>query len=130
MNTGVMRDTITKSLDGTMAFPEIVGLLMAEGVERYHADLERLEKTFYMPDGSTHVERMAIEPLAIGEDFDVTAVKATILDSQINGQKYPDFLRRVTAAGSTDYFVYLNGKKAIYFGRNGDFHIEEFPGTK
>jgi len=128
MNAQAMRDTITRSLDGTMAFPEIVGLLMAEGVERYHADLARREKTFYMPHGSTHVEKMEIEPLAIGKEFDVTAVVATIRDSQTKGQKYRDFLRRVTAAGATDYTVYLQGKKAIYFGRKGEYHIENFPG--
>ena len=36
-------------------------------------------------------------------------------------------LRRVMAAGTTSYSVYLNGRKAIYFGRNGDFHVEPFP---
>jgi len=130
MNTEVMRNTITKSLDGTMQFPEVVGTLLAEGVERYHADLARMEKTFYMPDGSNHIEKMEIGPLAIGEIFDVAAVKATILDSQIHGQKYPEFLRRVTAAGSTDYTVYLRGQRAIYFGRNGDYHVEVFPRAK
>jgi hypothetical protein len=31
------------------------------------------------------------------------------------------------AAGTASYSVYLNGRKAIYFGRNGDFHVEPFP---
>ncbi len=29
-------------------------------------------------------------------------------------------------AGVTDYTVYIAGEKAIYNGRNGDFHIEQF----
>jgi uncharacterized protein YbcV (DUF1398 family) len=130
MNSNVMRDTVIKSLDGTMAFPEIVQTLLAEGVERYHADLVRLEKTFYMPDGATHVERMPIEPLAIGETFVGADLVATIRDSQTAGQNYVDFLRRATAAGSTDYTVYLQGRRAIYFGRKGEYHIEVFPGAK
>jgi uncharacterized protein YbcV (DUF1398 family) len=130
MNTELMRDTVTKSLDGTMAFPEIVSLLLADGVERYHADLVRMEKTFYMPDGRTHVEKMPIGPMAIGETFVTSDLVATIRDSQTAGQKYLDFLWRATAAGSTDYVVYLQGRKAIYFGRKGEYHIEVFPGAK
>jgi hypothetical protein len=34
------------------------------------------------------------------------------------------------AAGTTGYWVFLAGRKVIYFGRKGDFHIEEFPGSK
>lgn len=130
MNTELMRDTVTKSLDGTMAFPEIVSLLLADGVERYHADLVRMEKTFYMPDGRTHVEKMPIGPMAIGETFVTSDLVATIRDSQTAGQRYLDFLWRATAAGSTDYIVYLQGRKAVYFGRKGEYHIEVFPGAK
>src|SRR5271163_1992854 len=103
MNTQLMRDTVTKSLDGTMAFPEIVSLLLADGVERYHADLVRMEKTFYMPDGASHAEKMPIGQLEIGQNFVTVDLVATIRDSQMAGQAYADFLRRATAAGSTDY---------------------------
>ncbi len=125
-----MRDTVTRSLDGTMAFPEIVQLLSADGVERYHADLVRMEKTFYMPDGTTHVEKMPIGPMAIGQTFATSDLVAAIRDSETARQAYADFLRRATAAGSTDYIVYLQGRKAIYFGRKGEYHIEVFPGAK
>ena len=83
-----------------------------------------------MPDGTTHVEKMPIGPLAIGNSFDDSELTATIRDSQTAGQKYADFLRRATAAGSTDYIVYLQGRKAIYFGRKGEYHIEVFQGAK
>jgi hypothetical protein len=33
-------------------------------------------------------------------------------------------------AGTASYGVFLNGRKAIYFGRNGDFHVEPFPGAR
>jgi hypothetical protein len=28
------------------------------------------------------------------------------------------------------YWAFLTGKKVIYFGRKGEFHIEEFPRSK
>lgn len=30
-------------------------------------------------------------------------------------------------AGTTHYNVFLSGKKAIYFGRKGEFYVENFP---
>ncbi len=124
-------DTVTKSLDGTMAFPEIVTLLSVDGVERYHADLVRMEKTFYMPDGTTHVEKMPIGPMAIGETFATLRTWWRRFGTvKRQDRNTPTFCAGPRQRGSTDYIVYLQGRKAIYFGRKGDYHIEVFPGAK
>jgi uncharacterized protein YbcV (DUF1398 family) len=57
-------------------------------------------------------------------------VKADILDSQRNGQKYSDFTRRAMEAGVQGYFAFLRGKRVTYFGRQGDQHTEWFPGAQ
>lgn len=36
---------------GTMAFPKVVGAMMAAGIERDYADLVRAEKTWFLRDG-------------------------------------------------------------------------------
>ncbi|HEY5311597.1 MAG TPA: hypothetical protein VIK18_03730 [Pirellulales bacterium] len=114
-----------------MTFPETVMRLIADGVERYRADLVRLEKTYYAPDGQTHIERM---PLAdgptIAEHFSMSGVKDALMAIQTRNIDYPEFLRQIMAAGTTSYSVFLLGKKAIYTGRQGDFHVEHFPGSK
>jgi uncharacterized protein YbcV (DUF1398 family) len=130
MDTEVLRDTLEKSLAGVIAFPDVVRTLAAEGVEFYHADLVRLEETFYMPDGTTHVEKMEYPRKTIAEDFATDKVVGAIRDSQTGVCKYREFLSRVMEAGTASYVTYLKGKKVIYFGRNGDFHIEEFPRVK
>ena len=38
--------TVAASMTGAMAFPQIVAQLAQVGVERYHADYSRNEKTF------------------------------------------------------------------------------------
>ena len=58
MNTQIMEETTSRSLQGTITFGEVVMKLLAIGVESYHADLVRKEKTYYMPDGQTHLEKM------------------------------------------------------------------------
>ncbi len=113
-------------MKGEIAFPEVVGVMMAEGVESYHADLVRQEETFYARNGETHVERMHISPLAIADEFSGESVVSAIRASQAGESKYPEFLDRVTKAGTTNYVVYLDGRRCIYFGRKGEFHVEEF----
>jgi uncharacterized protein YbcV (DUF1398 family) len=130
MNLEIIRNTLAGSLAGTNAFPDVVRILTAEGVESYRADLVRLEETFYMPDGTTHVEKMDFPARGIGEHFSTAGVVSAIRASQAGKSKYQEFLSRVMDAGTTGYVVYLTGKKAIYFGRKGEFHVEEFPRPK
>jgi uncharacterized protein YbcV (DUF1398 family) len=45
MNTQVIQDAMQRSLQGTITFGEVVKNLLNTGVESYHADLIRMEKT-------------------------------------------------------------------------------------
>ena len=56
----------------------------------------------------------------------MAAVKA-IQRSEIG---YAEFLRRIMAAGCSHYEVFIAGRKAMYFGRDGEFYTEPFPQTK
>jgi uncharacterized protein YbcV (DUF1398 family) len=130
MNIEVLKHSTAGSLAGTVDFPDVVHSLVAEGVESYYADLVRMEKSFYAPDGETHVEKMDFPALPVGQEFDQTEVMSAIRASQAGTQKYPEFLHRAIGAGTTSYMVFLTGRKAIYFGRKGEFHVENFPGAK
>src|SRR3546814_5042169 len=74
----VMQDCSKGSDEDGMRFPEVIGRLMAAGVERYHADLCRAEKTYYLPNGESHIvpsARIACDP---APDFAATRVEATV----------------------------------------------------
>lgn len=130
MNTAIITETARKTLDGTMAFPEVVGNLLTAGVEYYHVDYAGLRKTFCSGDGDMVVTAINYENLPpVAADFDQVALLANILDSQRNGQHYRDFTRRAMAAGVQGYFTFLRGKRVTYFGRQGDQHTEWFPGA-
>ena len=62
-------------------------------------------------------------------DFDAAALKAAIVDSRQNGQKYRDFTSRAMSAGVQSYYAFLRGRRVTYLGRNGDQHTEWFPGA-
>jgi uncharacterized protein YbcV (DUF1398 family) len=131
MNTKIITETAMKTLDGAISFPEVVGQLLAAGVEYYHVDYIGMRKTFYSAEGDTVVTPINYEGLPpVATDFDVAAVRADILDSQRNNQKYHDFTRRAMAAGVQGYFAFLRGKRVTYFGRQGDEHTEWFPGAQ
>jgi uncharacterized protein YbcV (DUF1398 family) len=130
VNTDAMRKALEGSLSGKLIFPEVVKILTEAGVESYRADLVRGEDIFFMPSGETHVEKMTLPATKIGEQFQQAEVLAAIRAAQADEIRYPEFVKRVMAAGMVAYWVFLTGKKAIYFGRKGDFHVEEFPRIK
>ena len=111
----------------SMTFPQVVAKLMAAGVERYHADLARAEKTFYMPDGASYVtpgKPVAAIPAGAFSAGDVAAAVKAIQRREID---YAEFCRRIVAAGCVEYTVSLAGRRAIYSGRTGEAHVEMFP---
>ena len=130
MNIDALRETLAQSQAGIIAFPDVVRVLAAEGVESYHVDLVRHEDTFYAHSGATHVEKMDFPPTHISEELSAPDVVSAIRDAQAGRIRYPEFLDRIMTAGIKDYVAYLSGQKVIYFGRKGDFHVEDFPKPK
>ncbi len=115
------------SLSGEFTFPEIVGMLAASGVERYHADFCRQEITYYWQNGDSVVVPVPHAAHEIGMEFQSSAVAEAIQQSQRNEHTYPEFIRKTMTAGCVGYFVQITGRRCIYFGRCGESHVELFP---
>jgi uncharacterized protein YbcV (DUF1398 family) len=131
MNAEIIKKAARATLDGTMSFPEVVGQLLAAGVEYYHVDYVGMRKSFYSAQGAMVVTPINFEGLPpVSETFDTAALREDILDSQRNNQPYRDFTRRAMKAGAQGYYAFLRGKRVTYFGRQGDQHTEWFPGTE
>lgn len=127
MNTTMLHDCLELAFQDKLSFPETVRRMAADGIERYHADLVRLEKTHYNAAGASHIEKMPLDGAAPAAEFRAGRVKEALTAIQQRETDYPEFLRRIMAAGVTDYTVYINGQKAIYTGRTGDSYVEPFP---
>ncbi len=131
MNATLIRNLAQATLSGSIPFPAIVGQLIEEGVEYYHVDYIRLQFTFYDAAGGVVVAPLTIENLpTVASDFNGVALRAAILDSQQNGQKFNQFCKKAMEAGVQSYFAFLRGKQVTYLGRNGDHHVEWFPGSE
>ena len=123
----VIQECVQGALSGALTFPQIVGKLAEVGVERYHADYSRREITYYFPDGDSLVVASSHPSHATAVEFSASAVEAAVRQSQRNQHTYLDFIRKTMAAGCVGYFVQITGRRAIYFGRNGECHVEQFP---
>ena len=131
MNADAVTSLAKITLDGSLPFPQIVGELIAHGVEYYHVDYAAKSFTFYSAAGATVSAALSFEGLPpISPDWDGNALKEAILDSQQNGQKYRQFCVRAMSAGVQGYFAFLRGQRVTYLGRNGDHHVEWFPGAR
>lgn len=122
-----IREAAALSLSGSIQFPELIRRLASNGVERYHADYCRQEITYYLTSGESSVVASSHPQHPIAAEFSAAAVAVAVRESQRGEHTYADFVRKTMAAGCVGYFVQIVGQLAIYFGRNGDSHIERFP---
>ena len=125
----VVREMSRASDEERITFPEVVKALMVAGIERYHADLVAGRKTYYLADGDfeeVDVDKVGGAASAFLPDGVEQAVRAI----QRRDIAYREFCRRIADAGCVGYFVSLAGRRAVYYGRAGDEHVEWFPGAK
>jgi uncharacterized protein YbcV (DUF1398 family) len=130
MSNQVIREIAIATQQGKMTFPQVVKGLLEVGVESYFVDFATKQKTHYLADGTTHTVAMILDPGTISPEFDNAGLVAAIRGAQADTVRYPEFVKRSTAAGVIGYWAFLTGKRVIYFGRKGEQHIEEFPRPK
>jgi uncharacterized protein YbcV (DUF1398 family) len=127
MNTTTIAECMTLSFADT-PFPQVVQRLVGAGVKSYTADLAKLRNTYYGADGEAFDEALPLKDgPAIASKFDAAAVAATVKAIQRREIGYAEFLRRIMMSGCSHYEVFIAGRKAMYFGRDGDFYTEPFP---
>lgn len=130
MDVAVIEECTRASHEERITFGEVVGRLIAAGVERYHVDLVRGESTYFMPDGQSH--RVTYEPASTRPDdsFSAEGVLAAVRSIQAGRTKYLAFCRQIMEAGCVGYIVSMQGQRAVYYGRSGETYVEPFPGAR
>lgn len=130
MNIEVMRYALHESEAGKLTFPRVIAALVAENIEGYYKDLIRREVTYYLTDGTTHTEPLTLSAHPIPETFSEDTLVSAIRAAQRDEVRYPEFIIRAMQAGTAAYRVFFTGRRVLYFGRQGDLHIEPFPPAK
>jgi uncharacterized protein YbcV (DUF1398 family) len=127
MSKQVILELALATQQGKLIFPKVVQGLLEVGVESYLVDFAAKQKTHYLTDGTTYTVPMILDPGPIAAEFNGAGLVAAIRGAQADTVRYPEFVKRSTAAGVIGYWAFLTGKRVIYFGRKGEQHIEEFP---
>ncbi len=112
-----------------MTFPQIVDALIQAGYETYSIDFRRATAVYYRPDGDSVELPTRRLNVAVAGSFDTTAIQAAIREAQqlVPGYTYEGFCRKVMGAGCAGYIVSFNGRRALYYGRTAETHVEHFP---
>ena len=127
MNIEIIRECLNASFADT-PFPVVAQKLASGGVASYNTDLITLRKTYYDAGIESIDEELPLtDPPTIAAQFDRDAVQGTVKAIQRKEIGYAEFLRRIMKAGCSGYQVFFNGRKAMYFGRDGEFYTEAFP---
>ena len=130
MNTATIADCMQASFADT-PFPVVVQRLAGAGVAAYTADLIALRKTYYDADAATFDKALPLaDSPAVAARFDGAAVESIVKAIQRGEIGYAEFLRRIMRAGCARYSVFFGGRKAVYFGRDGDSYTEPFPAAR
>jgi uncharacterized protein YbcV (DUF1398 family) len=110
-------------------FPEIVAKLAAAGFESYLVDFRRACATYYLSDGGSVALATHQVETPIAQMFAPGPVQAAIREAQqlVPGYTYLGFCEKVAAAGCAGYLVSFSGRRALYFGRTAETHVELFP---
>ncbi|CAH1670541.1 DUF1398 domain-containing protein [Chelatococcus asaccharovorans] len=112
-----------------MTFPEIVGALMEAGFEGYAIDFRRATATYYLAEGeSLELPAHGVDA-AVAPTFDSARLQLAIREAQqlVPGYTYKGFCEKAVAAGCAGYIVSFSGRRALYFGRTAETHVEHFP---
>lgn len=119
--------TFEASNEGRIHFGQVIGQLVAAGVESYHVDYRCGRSTYCLPDGDTLDLTFQKPAEGIADVFDGAAVRAAIRGAQQGHVMYPEFKTLTQRAGCAGYTVWITGRHVTYFGRRGETHVERFP---
>lgn len=127
MDLEVIEECKKLSEEEKITFAEVVKRLSQAGIDSYSVDL-LAANNIYHSDNQAYTSSLKIKTdLIVGEDFNESQVIETIRAIQAGKIGYQEFLKRVMKAGTIGYFVFIKGRKAIYFGKKGEHYTEPFP---
>jgi uncharacterized protein YbcV (DUF1398 family) len=115
--------------DNSLTFPEIVGALTEAGFEGYAVDFRRATAIYYRGDGDSVAMAAHRVETPVAAAFAPAPIQAAIREAQAlaPGYSYIGFCDKIAVAGCAGYMVSFSGRRALYYGRTAETHVEPFP---
>jgi uncharacterized protein YbcV (DUF1398 family) len=112
-----------------ISFPRLIATFTELGVKRYHVDFIAGTITAYVGH-EADVATVPLEKYKTESAWNTEKIKEAIRQISSDSITYSEFQQRILAAGVTNYWAYIAGKRVAYMGDYGDIHVEWFPGQK
>ncbi len=121
-----IRSTTAASNLGRLPFGEVIGRLVAAGVESCHVDHRSGRAPCFLPDGAT--VDFGVERAAHGgaDAFDGDAVRTAVRGARQGQVTHPEFKRLPQRAGCAADTAWIADRHVVYFGRRGETRVERF----
>ena len=127
MNASAIHDFKEGSLQDRFTFPEVIERLNGIGAESYRIDLTGLRLTIYGERGDFRDEPLSppLTGLTVSPTFSTDLIESGI-STIVADNNYINFLGQLSAAGVSQYHVYLKGGVTHYISRNGELYKTVF----
>jgi uncharacterized protein YbcV (DUF1398 family) len=121
MDTKAISDLFQLSLAGQNTFGEVLKHLSEFGVQRFHIDLVKHERTLYSRNDEVYVEKFVLDrPAQACTEFSQKGIDEAIALIQTNEIEFVELLARYTTSGVAGYLVFIDGDRIFFYGRNGE----------
>lgn len=127
MNYEIAAECTKLSEDEKITFFEVIMRLDKGGIEAYQANLLVPNKVYYQANEAFEVPLNIKSQANVVAPFDQERVITALRSIQSKEIGYQEFLKQILEGGVIFYLVFIKGRKAIYFGRNGEQYVENFP---
>jgi uncharacterized protein YbcV (DUF1398 family) len=102
-------------------YPQLVDLLHEAGIGHYSVDVAAHRITYYGANGAAHTENGPAGDSAVSPAFNEAGVRAAVADTQKGLIGYPEFLRRIAAAGCSHYEANIHNRVIAYKGAGASY---------
>lgn len=126
MNIQVVEESVRLSTEEKITFPEVVDRLEKAGIESYMANILASNTVFYEEQETYEVPLNIKAERNVATTFNQENIVQALRAIQAKKIGYQEFIKQIMDAGVIYYLVFIKGKKAIYFGRNGEQYLEAF----
>lgn len=121
MDTKAISDLFQLSLAGQNTFADVLKRLSEFGVQRFHIDLVKHERTLYSRKDEVYVEKFVLDtPTQTRTEFSQKGIDEAIALIRTNEIEFVELLARYITSGVAGYLVFIDGDRIVFYGRNGE----------
>ncbi|QDK36356.1 hypothetical protein [Bdellovibrio sp. NC01] len=124
MEPEILRTATDQTLSNQISFEDMCDKFLRAGIESAHVDLFAKRITFHTPEAHVYEESFYFEGPRVADIFSEEKIILDFKSLLLRKLSLHEFFNFIMLAGVTGFTIYLLGKKVLFFGRRGEYHLE------